>query len=81
MKICPRCYKESPGEVHTCTPRYSDCCRDDVCIVGGRFKFDPKSDAEFTINKGKTYYYLCQKCNKPCDLSYEKSDNDTATTS
>jgi hypothetical protein len=71
MKICPRCYKEI-DDVHTCTPKSSDCCKSSVVIVGGRFLHDPEKGEECPIKRDKTYYYMCKKCEKPCDLVYGK---------
>ena len=74
MKICKRCYEESPAEIHTCTPKYSSCCRDAVVIVGGRFIHDPAKGEEFPIDRGKTYYYACKKCDQGCNLVYGKGE-------
>ncbi len=71
MKICPRCYKEV-DEIHTCSPRFSDCCNEDVYIACNRILFDPKNKKDFKVDLGKTYYYVCKKCNDGCDLVYGK---------
>jgi len=76
MKICPRCYKETSG-IHTCTPRYSNCCNADIYIVGNKTLFDPKDNKNFKVDLGKTYFYQCKKCNKDCDLVYGKVNDES----
>lgn len=73
MKICPRCYKELSTEriltIHKCTPKVTNCCGyDRAVVVAGRYTYDPEFDAEFKVQRGKTYHYACRKCGEACDL-------------
>lgn len=60
MKECKRCGKKNV-DIHTCTPLYkavSTCCGKDVKVSCG--------DAG---GIGSTYWWECQECRKPCDVT------------
>lgn len=49
----------------------SSCCNSELLyIVGGKFKIDSKNEKELNnMPQGKTYYFECGKCQKPCDIT------------
>jgi len=51
----------------------SDCCKAKTWIVCGKLKLCPKDEAALsTIPQGRTMFYLCDSCDKACNLHNEK---------
>lgn len=40
----------------------SKCCKCEVIVKGGAADFGNYD------NRGQTFHFVCQKCNKPCDI-------------
>ena len=49
--------------------KISNCCNASVKVEGG------VSESQNYNPKGQTYYYVCSKCGKPCDIKIPKNMN------
>jgi len=58
----------------------SDCCNSMAWLVAGKFKVNPEDHERLKlIPRGKTCFYMCDKCNEACDAhSNEKEESCTA---
>lgn len=66
MTKCNRCLRSTDG-IHTCTPAIykSKCHQARVYLVAGNKRY--MDIEELMVERGKTYYYQCSECEKPCD--------------
>lgn len=61
------CYLSESGNKndYSCHPQkyLSSCCNERVAVRGGSYIFDSEEGPT-----GQTFYHVCMKCSKPCDV-------------
>lgn len=45
----------------------SNCCQSKVYVVGGHMRIDADNIDKYDVQRGKTYWYECDKCKQACD--------------
>lgn len=51
----------------------SECCHEKLWIICGRLKIaEDDKDAEKKLPRGGSCFYMCDRCEEVCDITYKE---------